>query len=80
MPDLPAPPTSRTLRTPLLLPRLSLPLRCDYYPQDGCRVWNVDPTQQQDYVDVPWYRVADLAISTIRGTQRLIGAWCRAGA
>ncbi|KAG2455090.1 hypothetical protein HYH02_000910 [Chlamydomonas schloesseri] len=41
--------------------------------QDGCRVWNVDPTQQQDYVDVPWYRVADLAISTIRGTQRLIG-------
>ncbi len=27
---------------------------------------------QQDYVDVPWYRVSDLTVSTHRGQQRLI--------
>lgn len=40
--------------------------------QDGCRVWSVEPPVQQDYVDVPWYRVSDLTVSTHRGQQRLI--------
>lgn len=41
--------------------------------QDGMRVWSWEPAQQHDYVDVPWYRVADLAVTEHRGQQRLIG-------
>ncbi|GLC51494.1 Quinone-dependent D-lactate dehydrogenase [Pleodorina starrii] len=41
--------------------------------QDGCKVWSVEPAEQFDYVDVPWYRVSDLTVNTHRGSQRLIG-------
>lgn len=33
----------------------------------------MEPAEQYDYVDVPWYRVSDLTINTHRGSQRLIG-------
>ncbi|GIL43588.1 hypothetical protein Vafri_1283, partial [Volvox africanus] len=41
--------------------------------QDGCKVWSVEPAEQYDYVDVPWYRVSDLTVNIHRGSQRLIG-------
>ncbi|KXZ56510.1 PF15 protein [Gonium pectorale] len=41
--------------------------------QDGCRVWTADPPEQQDYVDVPWFRVCDLLVGEYRGGHRLLG-------
>ncbi|KAG2497953.1 hypothetical protein HYH03_004215 [Edaphochlamys debaryana] len=41
--------------------------------QDGCRVWSAEPMESYDYIDVPWYRVSDLTVNSLRGAQRLLG-------